>query len=171
MFLLYYCVGTTLCFPRPNRVTRDPDSDHLVVKKVDDSHNLWYKSSDRLPDSEEDIIAGEAEGEDVDVEKSDVDAFAQNAEGEDGIANAEDDDDNSDDDTVADDDSEDDPLVVQFPEGDHFMLIPKVRVLVLVIGLVVLSIYSHKSELFVTPARAPPCHFMTILFSKTKRKA
>ena len=171
MFLLYYCVGTTLCFPRPNRVTRDTDSDHLVVKKVDDSHNLWYKSSDRLPDSEEDIIAGEAEGEDVDVEKSDVDAFAQNAEGEDGIANAEDDDDNSDDDTVADDDSEDDPLVVQFPEGDHFMLIPKVRVLVLVIGLVVLSIYSHKSELFVTPARAPPCHFMTILFSKTKRKA
>ena len=171
MFLLYYCVGTTLCFPRPNRVTQDPDSDHLVVKKVDDSHNLWYKSSDRLPDSEEDIIAGEAEGEDVDVEKSDVDAFAQNAEGEDGIANAEDDDDNSDDDTVADDDSEDDPLVVQFPEGDHFMLIPKVRVLVLVIGLVVLSIYSHKSELFVTPARAPPCHFMTILFSKTKRKA
>ena len=87
-------------------------------------------------------------------------------EGEDGIANAEDDDD-----TVADDDSEDDPLVVQFPEGDHFMLIPKVRVLVLVSGLVALSNYRHKSELFVTPARAPPCHFMTILFSKTKRKA
>ena len=176
MFLLYYCVGTTLCFPRPNRVTGDPDSDHLVVKKVDDSHNLWYKSSDRLPDSDEDatkddVIAEEAKGEDVDVENSDYDAFAQNAEGEDGIANAEDDDDNSDDDTVADDDSEDDPLVVQFPEGDHFMLIPKVRVLVLVSGLVVLSIYSHKSELFVTPARAPPCHFMTILFSKAKRKA
>ena len=166
MFLLYYCVGTTLCFPHPNRVTGDPDSAHLVVKKVDDSHNLWYKSSDRLPDSEEDIIAGEAEGEDVDVEKSDVDAFAQNAEGEDGIAN-----DDDDDDTVADDDSEDDPLVVQFPEGDHFMLIPKVRALVLVSGLVALSNYRHKSELFVTPARAPPCHFMTILFSKTKRKA
>ena len=138
LFLLYYCVGTTLCFPRPNRVTRDPDSDHLVVKKVDDSHNLWYKSSDRLPDSEEDAIAEddaiaeEAEGEDVDVENSD----AQNAEGEDGIADAGDVDDNSDDDTVADDDSEDDPLVVQFPEGDHFMLIPKVRVLGLVSGLV-----------------------------------
>ena len=101
------------------------------------------------------------------VEKSDVDAFAQNAEGEDGIANAEDDDD-----TVADDDSEDDPLVVQFPEGDHFMLIPKVRrVLVLVSGLVALSNYRRKSELFVTPARAPPCLFMTTLFRKTKRKA
>ena len=132
LFLLYYCVGTTLCFPSPNRVTGDTDSDHLVVKKVDDSHNLWYKSSDRLADSEEDAIAEddtiaeEAEGEDVDVENSDDDAFAQNAEGEDGIA-----DDNSDDDAVAVDDSEDDPLVVQFPEGDHFMLIPKVTVLVI----------------------------------------
>ena len=138
MFLLYYCVGTTLCFPSPNRVTGDPDSDHLVVKKVDDSHNLWYKSSDRLEDSEKkDVITDDGaiakdndatveEDEDVDVDDSDNDAIAH-AEGEDGIAV----DNSDDDDVVAVDDSEDDPLVVQFPEGDHFMLIPKVRVLVI----------------------------------------
>ena len=142
LFLLYYCVGTTLCFPSPNRVTGDPDSDHLVVKKVDDSHNLWYKSSDRLEDSEKkDVITNDGaivakdndatveEDEDVGVDNSDNDAIAY-AEGEDGIAvdNSDDDVDNSDGDAVGDDDSEDDPLVVQFPEGDHFMLIPKVRV-------------------------------------------
>ena len=142
LFLLYYCVGTTLCFPSPNRVTGDPDSDHLVVKKVDDSHNLWYKSSDRLEDSEKkDVITNDGaivakdndatveEDEDVDVDDSDNDANAH-AEGEDGIDvdNSDDDVDNSDGDAVAVDDSDDDdPLVVQFPEGDHFMLIPKVR--------------------------------------------